>query len=72
MLIGDTGVGKSEFAKRFLGPRHLEANDSPSPVTHVVCRLLPSVKIPKANQHYKREIEIRTLSMAAFQERSQC
>jgi hypothetical protein len=33
VLIGDTGVGKSEFGNRYLGNRTFEANDSPDPVT---------------------------------------
>jgi hypothetical protein len=33
VLIGDTGVGKSEFWNRYLGNRVFEANDSPFPVT---------------------------------------
>jgi hypothetical protein len=33
VLIGDTGVGKSEFGNRYLGSRVFEANDSAFPVT---------------------------------------
>jgi hypothetical protein len=33
VLIGDTGVGKSEFGNRYLGQRVFEANDSAFPVT---------------------------------------
>jgi hypothetical protein len=33
MLIGDTGVGKSEFGNRYLRQRLFEANDGPNPVT---------------------------------------
>lgn len=33
LLIGDTGVGKSEFGNRYLGNRRFEANNSPFPVT---------------------------------------
>jgi hypothetical protein len=33
VLIGDTGVGKSEFGNRYLGRQMFKASDSPNPVT---------------------------------------
>jgi hypothetical protein len=33
LLIGDTGVGKSEFGNRYLGQNVFETSDSPNPVT---------------------------------------
>jgi hypothetical protein len=33
LLIGDTGVGKSQFGNRYLGKIVFEANDNPNPVT---------------------------------------
>jgi hypothetical protein len=44
MLIGDTGVGKSEFGNRYLGQRVFEATDSPNPVT-----LKPNIQSTQIN-----------------------
>jgi GTPase SAR1 family protein len=33
VVIGDTGVGKSEFVNRYLGAQLFKASDSPFPVT---------------------------------------